>query len=687
MPESGDSSRRAQKGGFRLFQSRRKSARSGNTSGRDARTGQDYEGRQRSLQDSALRPVPPREAKPSGRANTGRSGTAQGRGDVCQLGDEMSPAKKPERRTGWLGQWLNQGTSTKRGSQGQNTKANPKAKPNQPAQRATQPTLLEENRRAQAAGSAKQRRLQRKQVAANGTASKTMPVPATKLSKPRTETRSQERATGFTLAWKRRQRLDERSGTTANPARSPLAGETASVIPLSRKRNRAAARSRFGANSRLNETHLQTEQPTLLQQNTRLQSSTLLDENGSRSRKGRAPRMVPPQRATEPLIRPQSRSMAIALYAARMLILSIGVGVLAGTVLSAWNPANQAFWNDISKQTVKQANSSGSAPQPQANPEASKLTQTQELTTLKSGIQALTQQFPGFTPGAFILDLDTNNYVDWSGTASLAAASTIKVPVLIAFFQDVDAGKISLDEKLTMTKDVVAQGSGDMQYLPVGAQFSALETATKMITISDNTATNMLIVRLGGMEALNQRFQSWGLTTTKFNNLLPDLKGTNTTSAKELASLLVRVSQGDLVSLRSRDRLLDIMRRTVNNSQIPQGLGEGATIAHKTGDIGTLIGDVGLIDMPSGKRYVMAILVKREFNDDRAYDLIQKISRLVYQTLNAPNKPAPAVSPAPTTQLSPMPASEEETQGHSDDAPKTPEQIPSQPSPMQASTQ
>ena len=77
-----------------------------------------------------------------------------------------------------------------------------------------------------------------------------------------------------------------------------------------------------------------------------------------------------------------------------------------------------------------------------------------------------------------------------------------------------------------------------MQFQDPGKQFTALETATKMITISDNTATNMLIERLGGAEALNQRFREWGLTQTAIRNVLPDLEGTNTTSAKDLAYLL-----------------------------------------------------------------------------------------------------------------------------------------------------
>ncbi len=403
------------------------------------------------------------------------------------------------------------------------------------------------------------------------------------------------------------------------------------------------------------DTQIQASHPTLLQQQTQqknqqktlLQQSTLLqstkdDRGGSRPRKQR--------RKPEPVnFTPRSRSMAIALYAARMLILSVGVGVLAGTVLSAWNPTNAPFAAGL--QTIKQA-TAPSVPESQPSP-SSEVKLAQEMMPLKARLQTLIQQNPKFKPGVFLVDLDSNDYLDLSGSASFSAASMIKMPILIAFFQDLDSGKIRLDEKLVMRQDLVAGESGDLQYLPVGSQFTALDVATKMITISDNTATNMLIVRLGGMPALNQRFKSWGLSTTTLNKPLPDLQGANTSSPKELASLMVRVSQGDLVSLRSRDRMLDIMRRTINNSQLPQGLGEGATIAHKTGDIGTLVGDVGLIDMPNGKRYATAVFIKRSFNDDAAYDLAQKISRTSYQYLSNP-KTAASISP-PAAAIAPNP--------------------------------
>ncbi len=375
-------------------------------------------------------------------------------------------------------------------------------------------------------------------------------------------------------------------------------------------------------------------------------------------------------------VRPRSRSLSAGLYAARMLILSVGIGVLVGTMLSMWDPASR-FAAGASQQTAKKSDAiePASTGQVTATPVFQLPKMGQELSSLKAAVQALALQTPQLTPGIFLFDLDTEAYLDLNGGASFAAASTIKVPILVAFFQDVDAGKIRLDELLTMRKELVASGSGEMQGLPVGTQFTTLETINKMITISDNTATNMVIARLGGMAALNQRFRSWGLVSTAINNVLPDLEGTNTTSPKDMALLMTRISQGELVSMRSRDRMLDIMQRTVNRSQLPQGLGKGATIAHKTGDIGGLIGDVGLIDMPSGKRYALTVLVKRSFNDDRAYDLVQKISRTVYQYLSR----VPATQSSPVTPNPSIAPSEQALPRADNDIPANPASIPSKP--------
>jgi len=312
------------------------------------------------------------------------------------------------------------------------------------------------------------------------------------------------------------------------------------------------------------------------------------------------------------------------VYMIRLLILGIGIGAIVGTMLSALNPSTQASVkaNDRDKSQAQETPTSISRATPPPL--------TQEIPILKAKIQTLAEQNPKLQPGVFLLDLDTGAYLDWQGSSSFAAASTIKVPILIAFFQDVDAGKIRLDELLTLKPEMIADGSGELQYKTPGSQYSALEVATKMIEISDNTATNMLIGRLGGAQVLNQRFRSWGLTTTEIRNRLPDIAGTNTTTPKELSDVMSMGKQGELVSLKSRDRLLDIMQRTETNSMLPKGLGVGATIAHKTGTIGSLLADVGLVDMPNGKRYIISVMVKRPHSDGSAEELIRQISRTVY---------------------------------------------------------
>lgn len=311
----------------------------------------------------------------------------------------------------------------------------------------------------------------------------------------------------------------------------------------------------------------------------------------------------------------------------RLLIIIIGISTLWATTLSIINsPYNSSTENSINTPEVTQVE------QPLENFFPS-ISLGKKLSALETKINDLSAQYSELQSGLFLVDLDNNNYVSIKGRSPFASASTIKVPILVALFQDIDKGKISLDEKLIMSEDVIAGGSGNMQYEKPGKQYSVLETATKMIVISDNTATNMFIKRLGGAEALNQRFLEWGLGATTINNLLPDLTGTNTTSPEDLGNLLIAVEQGKLISLRSRDRLLQIMRGTRTKTLLPQGLEKDATIAHKTGDIRSVLGDVGIIDMPSGKRYVAAVFVKRPSNDPKARELIQKISRTAYQHL------------------------------------------------------
>ncbi|MGF1493370.1 MAG: serine hydrolase [Microcoleaceae cyanobacterium] len=331
--------------------------------------------------------------------------------------------------------------------------------------------------------------------------------------------------------------------------------------------------------------------------------------------------------------RSAKRSTTFAVYGVRLLVLGVGIGVISGTVLSVLNSFNNPSNPETNAQVSAVLSEADQVAQKQMRLEALPLALqlNQEVESLKQQVSGLISSRPDLDPGILMVDLDTGAYLDINSQSVVPAASTIKVPILVAFFQAIDAGQIRLDEKLTLEQDHIASGSGDLQYQSVGSSYSTLEVASKMIVISDNTATNMLIERLGGAKKLNQKFANWGLKDTGIKNPLPDLKGTNTTTPRDLVNLLTQINQGKLVSMKSRDRIFNIMEQTENDALIPSGLGPGAIAAHKTGNLKSVSADIGLIDMPSGKRYLLAALVKRPDNDPTAETLIQAVSGLIYK--------------------------------------------------------
>ncbi len=331
-----------------------------------------------------------------------------------------------------------------------------------------------------------------------------------------------------------------------------------------------------------------------------------------------------------PIKRSRRRPTSPLLQATRYLILGVGIAAIAGTILAALNSLTHPTAETQNQEQVKEA--SVVAAKTPVIPQALKL--NQEITELKRAIQSLATKNTTLKPGVFLFDVDTGNYVDFNGDTTLAAASTIKTPILAAFFQAIDEGKIHLDDKITLKKEHIAGGSGELQDQKPGTQFSTLEVANKMITISDNTATNMLIEILGGIDTLNDKFKQWGLNHTQLQNFLPDLEGTNKTTAKDLVNIMAQINQNQLISLKSRDRALNIMTQTRNDSLLPQGLEKGATIAHKTGTIDTIAADVGIIDMPNGKRYLLGVIVQHPKTKGKAEKFIRDVSSLVYKHFN-----------------------------------------------------
>ena len=264
---------------------------------------------------------------------------------------------------------------------------------------------------------------------------------------------------------------------------------------------------------------------------------------------------------------------------------------------------------------------------------------TGELTNLKNSILSILDNYKNLHAGIYIYDYHTGKTVDINKDEVFPAASIIKIPVLLDFFnRNKDLEKegfepVSLDKKLTFTEAHRTEGSGNLQFKSADVDYSIDYLAKIMIRKSDNSATNMLIEEVGGINQLNAALRHWGFSKTQVTSWLPDLKGTNTTTPYDIATMLYNIDNQKFLPLQSAANIKEYMSHVENRTLIKSQLPENAVLMHKTGDIGKMLGDAGVIYSPSGKKYIMVIMVKRPHNDYGARDLIQKVSKTVYNSL------------------------------------------------------
>ena len=264
-----------------------------------------------------------------------------------------------------------------------------------------------------------------------------------------------------------------------------------------------------------------------------------------------------------------------------------------------------------------------------AVPIAPPYTLSSELSDAKQQVEEACK-IKRLTPGMFAIDPKTGAYVDFNGSRQFPAASMIKVPVLVALFTAIDRGDVDPKTIMTIRQDLIGGGSGHLQYRPVGTKLPLSTVSELMIIISDNTATNMIIDLVGGKDVVNKKFNSWGLKNTSISNWLPDLTGTNKTSPRDLVYLLARVDHGEILSPASRARMLEIMTHTKTRTLINPVLPPGVKLAHKTGDIGGMVGDTGIVTSINGSKIYMAFQVERPHNDRRANELIRKLAGITW---------------------------------------------------------
>ncbi len=231
-----------------------------------------------------------------------------------------------------------------------------------------------------------------------------------------------------------------------------------------------------------------------------------------------------------------------------------------------------------------------------------------------------------------VLDLDTGYNAGFNAARSMPAASTIKLPVMVEVFAQLEAGHFDLERPVALEAGDKDYGSGDLCYAPAGTTYSISALLEKMIDISDNTATNMLI-RLVGRRNINRQMAELGLDRTHLGgDVRTDgwaIRQTLRTSPADLVRLLSLMARRQLVDQWSSNEMIDILEADEFNTLLPEPLPEDVPVAHKTGSLYDTLNDAGIV-YASNAPYVIAVMTTQLPSQDLGRSFIHTVSRIAY---------------------------------------------------------
>ena len=229
------------------------------------------------------------------------------------------------------------------------------------------------------------------------------------------------------------------------------------------------------------------------------------------------------------------------------------------------------------------------------------------------------------------------------------AASTMKVPVMIALAQAADDGALRLDDAVALTNRFASivdgspytlsrtDDSDDAVYARVGERVPIRWLATRMITHSSNLATNTLltVVRADSVTALTRRLGTTRMLVRRGVEDTPAFNAglNNVTTASDLAALLVTIATDRAASPQACAWMRDVLFAQAFNSAIPAGLPPGTRVAHKTGDITRVEHDAAVVYPARGGAYVLVVLTSGVERQADARALIADIARLVHPAM------------------------------------------------------
>lgn len=236
-------------------------------------------------------------------------------------------------------------------------------------------------------------------------------------------------------------------------------------------------------------------------------------------------------------------------------------------------------------------------------------------------------------------------------------ASLIKLPVLIEAYRQAESGRLSLDAPVELRDADKVPGSGILTpHFSAGARFPLRDALRMMIAWSDNTATNLVVERIG-LEATTAAMRELGCPETRLHSLVfrrdtsldPQRSrrfGLGSTTAGEMLRLLEKLHRRELVSPAASDAIRRHLAACQDRSMLPRDLPPEAQIAHKTGGVTGVRTDAGLIVGPAG---TLAVCVLTRANRtppgaavDPGEDLCADVARLAFEHFHPPERLAAA---------------------------------------------
>lgn len=274
--------------------------------------------------------------------------------------------------------------------------------------------------------------------------------------------------------------------------------------------------------------------------------------------------------------------------------------------------------------------------------------------------------------GAAFLDLESGLGTSVNGDRPYPTASVFKVYVLAEFFRLVEAGELTLDERIELTAEMIVAGSGILKNMRPGMCLTVYDYAYLMMAYSDNTATD-LVTRLVGLTRVRKNIlEAFSLAETRvdytcrellhvtYDKFTPDgeldkhtgkptyrcgdyfrcaAPKNDQTTPRDLVRFFRLVYEGKLPSPWAAEQTIAMMKKCGTNSRIPARLPLSVDVAHKTGSLGRLANDAGIVYTAKGN-YVLALFYNGNLSDYDEYcdnfrcmdgnDTLARLSRAVY---------------------------------------------------------